>query len=112
VLASLRPVCASEATRSLTSPLFERCATSTASAVSTTVTSSRPDDADQPAGRVHERVARIAQQRIAMHRVAVVVVGADLPDRVPGAEVAPAGVERDHADRDTRTVLLAGSMTA
>jgi hypothetical protein len=59
----------------------------------------QPDHADQPAGRVHERVARVAQERVAMHGVAVAVVGADLPDRVPGAEVAPAGVERDHADR-------------
>ena len=68
------------------------------------MTSSSADHADQPAGRVHERVARVAHERVAVHGIAVAVVGADLPHRVPGAEVAPAGVERDHADRDARSV--------
>ena len=62
------------------------------------------DHADQAAGRVDERVARVAQERVALHRVAVAVARADLPDGIPGAEVAPAGVERHHADRDARAV--------
>ena len=55
------------------------------------------DHADEPAGRVDERVARVAHERVAVGRVAVAVALADLPDGVPGAEVAPAGVERHHA---------------
>src|SRR4051812_1739194 len=60
------------------------------------------DDADEAAGRVDERVARVADDGVALDGVASTVAGADLPDRVPGAEIAPAGGERDHRDLDSR----------
>ena len=55
------------------------------------------DHADQPARRVDQRIAAVAHQRIADAGVAAAVLRADLPYRVPGAEVRPAGVERHHA---------------
>ena len=61
------------------------------------------DHADQAAGRVNERVARIGQHRVALAGIACRVVLGDLPDRVPGAQVAPAGVEHDHLHRHTGT---------
>ena len=47
---------------------------------------------------MHQGVAAVAEQRVAAAGVAGSVLGADLPHRIPGTEVGPAGVQRHHAD--------------
>ena len=43
---------------------------------------------------MHERIAAVAKQHVAVAGVAGGILRADLPDRLPGAEVVPAGGQR------------------
>ena len=65
------------------------------------------DGADQPAGGVYQGVGRVLDDHVADAGVAKPVLGRDLPDRFPGAEVVPASVQRDHPDLElaARTFL-------
>ena len=97
---SLRPARSSSATICLTSWLRLRSATSTASGVSTTTTSSRPTT---PTRRLVACTSVLRLSRSSASPCAGVagrVLGADLPDGLPGAEVVPAGVQRHHAQRE------------
>ena len=58
------------------------------------------DDSHQPAGGMHVAVRRTVEEHVADDRVAGRVLLGDLPDRVPGAEIVPAGVQRHDAQID------------
>ena len=55
------------------------------------------DDGDEAAGGVDQGVAAVAGEHVAVAGIAVFVSRQDVPDGVPGAEIAPAGGERNHA---------------
>ena len=54
------------------------------------------DAGEQAVLRDEQRVPRVGGVHVAVDHVAVGVLVLDLPQRVPGADVGPAGIERHH----------------
>ena len=95
-VASGRSSSLSASTSSLTLSPWSRLSTSTASWVDTTVTSSTPTTAVSRSSERMWTFFGVEGDAVAMDGVAVGVVGAELPHRVPIADVRPADVGRHH----------------